>query len=242
MCWQWKLITALNTPEWMLWHLRNLTHIRVRWTSNPFSGSLLSISVRHAAKYKSCATVKKWKTLVRGVKPTRAANCDTILMSSSCISSTYTTLGVTTVRWNIVTFLFTYVLFLQNFMGMLVAGTKQFLTLWGWRGWQKRSRYYITEISLWGWGIALHWAPDYTNHEIKKKPQKQRKLRPSGTGGRNKARKGNPRDLRLFTAVKIQVEVFWVVTPCSVVVGGQHFGEPCCLLLQTETWRQKGPP
>jgi hypothetical protein len=27
-----------------------------------------------------------------------------------------------------------------------------------------------------------------------------------------------------FTAVKIQVMVFWVVTPCSVVVGYQRFG------------------
>jgi len=44
--------------------------------------------------------------------------------------------------------------------------------------------------------------------------------------------------------VKIQVEVFWVVTPCSVVVGYQRFGEPCCLHLHcmvsqhknTSTW------
>jgi len=25
-----------------------------------------------------------------------------------------------------------------------------------------------------------------------------------------------------------QVEVFWVVTPCSDEVGYQRFGEPCC--------------
>jgi hypothetical protein len=31
-----------------------------------------------------------------------------------------------------------------------------------------------------------------------------------------------------------QVEVFWVVTPCSVVVGYQRFGVPCCLHLQGE--------
>jgi hypothetical protein len=30
-------------------------------------------------------------------------------------------------------------------------------------------------------------------------------------------------------AVKIQVEVFWVVTPCGVVVGYQHFKVPYCL-------------
>jgi hypothetical protein len=37
------------------------------------------------------------------------------------------------------------------------------------------------------------------------------------------------RDLSFaFTAVKIQVEVFWIMTPCSVVVGYQSFGSPCC--------------
>jgi hypothetical protein len=40
----------------------------------------------------------------------------------------------------------------------------------------------------------------------------------------------------IITGVKIQVEVFWVVTPCSVVVGYQHFGGPCCLHLQEERW------
>jgi hypothetical protein len=30
----------------------------------------------------------------------------------------------------------------------------------------------------------------------------------------------------------IQVKVFWVVMPCSVVVGYQHFRGPCCLDLQ----------
>jgi hypothetical protein len=38
----------------------------------------------------------------------------------------------------------------------------------------------------------------------------------------------------IFTALKIQVEVFWVVMPYSVVVGHQHFREPCCLHLQGE--------
>jgi len=32
-----------------------------------------------------------------------------------------------------------------------------------------------------------------------------------------------------FTAVMFQVEVFWVVTPCNVVVGYQRFGGSCCL-------------
>jgi len=27
--------------------------------------------------------------------------------------------------------------------------------------------------------------------------------------------------------VPLQVDVFWVVTPCSVVVGHQRFGGPC---------------
>jgi hypothetical protein len=36
-------------------------------------------------------------------------------------------------------------------------------------------------------------------------------------------------------AVMFQVQVFWIVTPCSVVVGYQRFGEPCCLHLQVMT-------
>jgi hypothetical protein len=32
-----------------------------------------------------------------------------------------------------------------------------------------------------------------------------------------------------FIVMMIQVEVFWVVTPCSVVVGYQCFRGPCCL-------------
>jgi len=36
----------------------------------------------------------------------------------------------------------------------------------------------------------------------------------------------------VFTAVKIQDEFFYIVTPCSVVVGYQNFGGPCCLSLQ----------
>jgi hypothetical protein len=39
---------------------------------------------------------------------------------------------------------------------------------------------------------------------------------------------------KVFTTVKILVEVFWVVTPCSVVVGYQRFGGPFCLHLQGE--------
>jgi hypothetical protein len=31
---------------------------------------------------------------------------------------------------------------------------------------------------------------------------------------------------QVFTAVKIQTEVFWVVTPCSVAVEYQRFGGP----------------
>jgi hypothetical protein len=49
-----------------------------------------------------------------------------------------------------------------------------------------------------------------------------------------------------FAAVKIQVEVFWVLTPCVVMVGYQRFRGPCCLHLQGQeilasyhntTWR-----
>jgi hypothetical protein len=37
-----------------------------------------------------------------------------------------------------------------------------------------------------------------------------------------------------YMAMMVQVDVFWVVPPCSVVVGGQRFGGPCCLHLQGE--------
>jgi hypothetical protein len=37
-----------------------------------------------------------------------------------------------------------------------------------------------------------------------------------------------------FTAVMIEVEMPWVVTPCSAVVGYQRFRAPCCLHLQGE--------
>jgi hypothetical protein len=32
----------------------------------------------------------------------------------------------------------------------------------------------------------------------------------------------------VFTAVKIQVAVFWIMTPCNDVAGYQRFGRPCC--------------
>jgi hypothetical protein len=34
--------------------------------------------------------------------------------------------------------------------------------------------------------------------------------------------------------MKIQEEFFWIVTPCSVVVGYQFFIGPFCLLLERE--------
>jgi len=40
----------------------------------------------------------------------------------------------------------------------------------------------------------------------------------------------------VFTAVKIEVQVFRVVMPCSVVVGYQHFGGPCCFHLKGLKW------
>jgi len=36
--------------------------------------------------------------------------------------------------------------------------------------------------------------------------------------------------------VIFQIEVFWVVTPCSDVVGYQRFRDPYCLHLQGEDW------
>jgi hypothetical protein len=37
-------------------------------------------------------------------------------------------------------------------------------------------------------------------------------------------------------AVKIKVDVFWVVTSCSVVVGYRHFRGQCYLLKMEEAW------
>jgi len=42
------------------------------------------------------------------------------------------------------------------------------------------------------------------------------------------------RDLRFITAVKIQVEVFWLVTPYSAVARHQRFERPFCHHLQCE--------
>jgi len=44
----------------------------------------------------------------------------------------------------------------------------------------------------------------------------------------------------VFTVVKIQVEFFWIVTPCSYVVGYRRFGGPCCLL--QDEWNVGIPP
>jgi hypothetical protein len=38
----------------------------------------------------------------------------------------------------------------------------------------------------------------------------------------------------VFTALKMQIEVFWIVTPCSVVVGYQRLGGPYCHNLEGE--------
>jgi len=42
----------------------------------------------------------------------------------------------------------------------------------------------------------------------------------------------------VFTALKIQVEPFWVVTPCSIKAGHHRFGESCCLHLHEVTAQQ----
>jgi hypothetical protein len=38
----------------------------------------------------------------------------------------------------------------------------------------------------------------------------------------------------VFKTVKIYVEVYWILTLCGVAEGYQHFGGPCCILLQGE--------
>jgi hypothetical protein len=36
-------------------------------------------------------------------------------------------------------------------------------------------------------------------------------------------------------------QVFWIMTPCSVVVGYQRFGGPCCLHLQGKLYKSSHP-
>jgi len=38
----------------------------------------------------------------------------------------------------------------------------------------------------------------------------------------------------VLSVMKIHVVVIWIITPCSVVLGQQLFGVPCCLYLQAE--------
>jgi hypothetical protein len=38
----------------------------------------------------------------------------------------------------------------------------------------------------------------------------------------------------VIRAVKIQIEVVWVLTPCSVMVGYKRFSGACCLYLHPE--------
>jgi len=45
-----------------------------------------------------------------------------------------------------------------------------------------------------------------------------------------------------FTTVKIQIEVFWIVTPGSVAVGYMCFGGLCCLHLPSHTMSRSRRP
>jgi len=41
----------------------------------------------------------------------------------------------------------------------------------------------------------------------------------------------------VFTAIKILVVFFWVVTPYRIVIGYQHFGVPCCFHHLISPWK-----
>jgi hypothetical protein len=43
----------------------------------------------------------------------------------------------------------------------------------------------------------------------------------------------------VFTVVKIQFEVFWVVITCGIAVGYKYLGRPCCLHLLSEVGGNK---
>jgi hypothetical protein len=45
-----------------------------------------------------------------------------------------------------------------------------------------------------------------------------------------------------FRAVQIYIEVFWYITPCSLVDGYQRFGGTYCVHLMDRRWRQHIPP
>jgi hypothetical protein len=49
---------------------------------------------------------------------------------------------------------------------------------------------------------------------------------------------GRSEEVVLSYCCNIQVEVVWVVASCSITVGYQRFGGPCCLHLQGEVHRQ----
>jgi len=44
----------------------------------------------------------------------------------------------------------------------------------------------------------------------------------------------------MMMMMKIQVMVFWIMTPCSDMAGYQHFGWPCCLPLRVKVIKNIG--
>jgi hypothetical protein len=58
-------------------------------------------------------------------------------------------------------------------------------------------------------------------------------VQPTGIFVNNEKEEGSAM-FKVFTAMKIQVAVFSVVTSCSDVIGERRFGEPCCPYLRGE--------
>jgi hypothetical protein len=50
----------------------------------------------------------------------------------------------------------------------------------------------------------------------------------------NEMKSGDVLRFEVLTAVKIQVEVFWFVMPCIVVIGYQRFRSPCYVHLHLD--------
>jgi hypothetical protein len=86
----------------------------------------------------------------------------------------------------------------------------------------------------WLWAFAFHMTSWVTVSFSRTK-----KIQPNSDTGESKTINGNYARFEVFTAIKIEVMVFWVLMPCSVVVGYQRFGAPCCLHLHCITTRYR---
>jgi len=77
--------------------------------------------------------------------------------------------------------------------------------------------------------IAYHICRITYFHSIPKLYERMLHVTPRTSSGNSNNQPYSVARFEVFMAVKIQVEVVWVVTPCSVMVGYRRFGGPWCL-------------